>query len=237
VSHEKVLAQTDECPGLRSGLIGMDVPCRVYFVRLKGETAMRTGSAATLLGALMLILVGSLAAQDEKKINLQIGDPAPVFTATDDQGQMWKSVDHVGKKFVVVYFYPADFTSGCRTQAQKFRDNMNQLSEKGITVIGISCDASVTHALFKKAEKLNFTLLADAEGTIAKQFGVPLNKGGEVRTKDADGQVVTLKRNFTAARWTFIIGMDGKVVYKNTKVNPAVDSMQVGAFIDQLQSK
>jgi thioredoxin-dependent peroxiredoxin len=206
-------------------------------VSLSGATAMRIWSTAPVFGTMILILAGSLSAQDEKKVDLKVGAAAPVFSATDDQGKPWKSAELVGKKHVVVYFFPAAFTSGCRAQAQKFRDNMNALNEKGIVVIGISGDAVMTHALFKKAEKLNFTLLADEDGSIAKKFGVPLGKGGVVRTKDSDGMILELKREVTASRWTFIIGLDGKIAYKNTKVNPAEDSKQVGAFIEKLQQK
>jgi len=189
------------------------------------------------IGASILLFAGNLLAQDEKRVDLNVGDTAPVFAATDDQGKPWKTADLVGKKFVVVYFYPADFTSGCRMQAQKFRDDMNALNEKGIEIIGISGDSVVTHALFKKAEKLNFTLLADEDGGIAKKFGVPLSPGGEVRARDAEGNKLVLKREVTAARWTFIIGMDGKIAYKNTKVNPTEDSKRVAAFIEKSQQK
>jgi len=198
---------------------------------------MRTGIAASVFGMALLLFTGRVAAQDEKKVDLQVGDPAPVFKATDHQGKEWKSADLVGKKFVVVYFFPAAFTSGCRTQAQKFRDNMNALTEKGVVVIGISGDTVAAQELFKKVEMLNFTLLADEDGSVAKQFGVPLGKGGEVRTKDANGQPIVLKRTVTAARWTFIIGLDGKLLYKNTKVDPATDSKQVTEFIEKLQKK
>jgi peroxiredoxin Q/BCP len=183
----------------------------------------------------VLLVAGSLAAQDEKKVELQVGDAAPVFTAIDDTGKEWKSSDLVGKKYVVVYFFPAAFTPGCLVQAQKFRDNMNALNDKGVAVVGVSGDSVTTQALFKKVEKLNFTLLADADGSVAKKFGVPLTKGGEVRAKDAEGQPVVLKRDVTAARWTFIIGLDGKIVYKNIKVVPAEDSKQVAEFIEKLQ--
>jgi len=141
----------------------------------------------------------------------------------------------VGKKYLVVYFYPGDFTPGCTKQAQFVRDSMNKLTEAGIEVVGVSGDAAETHALFKKAEKLNFTLLADPDGSLAKQFGVPVAAGGTVKTKDAEGKIVTLKREVTAARWTFIIGKDGKVLYRNTKVNPVEDSKQVVAFIEKLE--
>jgi len=198
---------------------------------------MRTGIAASVFGMALLLFAGRVAAQDEKKVDLQVGDPAPVFKATDHLGKEWKSADLVGKKFVVVYFFPAAFTSGCRTQAQKFRDNMNALTEKGVIVIGVSGDTVAAQELFKKVEMLNFTLLADEDGSVAKQFGVPLGKGGEVKTKDANGQPVVLKRTVTAARWTFIIGLDGKLLYKNTKVDPATDSKQVTEFIEKLQKK
>jgi len=196
---------------------------------------MRMAMTISGFGALILILAGNLSAQDEKKVDLNVGDLAPIFSATDDQGKPWQSFDLVREKFVVVYFYPADFTSGCRAQAQKFRDNMNALNDKGIEVVGISGDSASTHALFKKAEKLNFTLLADQDGRIAKMFGVPIGKGGAVRAKDTDGNLVVLQRDITAARWTFIIGLDGKIIYKNTKVNPTEDSKQVAEFIEKLQ--
>lgn len=192
---------------------------------------------SALCGTLMVLVPCSLLAQDERKVDVKVGDVAPVFSATDDAGKPWKSADLVGKKYVVVYFFPAAFTSGCRVQAQKFRDNMNALNEKGVVVIGISGDSVMSQSLFKKAEKLNFTLLADEDGAIAKKFGVPLGKGGVVRTKDADGKVIELKREVSAARWTFIIGLDGKIVYRNTKVEPASDSKQVGEVIDKLRQK
>src|SRR5262249_30079453 len=145
------------------------------------------------------------------------------------------SADHVGKKYVVVYFYPGDFTPGCIRQAQAFRDSMNKLSAQGVEVVGVSGDAVASHALFKKAQQLNFTLLADEEGSLASQVGVPVGKGGEVKTKGADGQPVTLKRNATLSRWTFVIGKDGKIVYKNTNVNPAQDSKQVSDLVEKLE--
>jgi peroxiredoxin Q/BCP len=211
---------------------------------------MRTADAASIFGAMLLAFAGSLAAaddrkEDEKPVELNVGDVAPVFESKNDEGKTWMSADIVGKKIVVVYFFPADFTSGCRLQAQNFRDNMNKLAEKGVAVVGISGDSVLNHELFKKVEQLNFTLLADEEGAVAKKFGVPVGKGGEVKPRDAKGkpildpddEPVVLKRGVTAARWTFIIGTDGTVLYKNTKVNPAQDSKQVVDFIEQLQKK
>jgi peroxiredoxin Q/BCP len=185
------------------------------------------------LALLVLAVAGLTAAAEDKPLELKVGDRAPTFQSVDDQAQPWKSADHVGKKFLVVYFYPGDFTPGCTRQAQAFRDNMNQLTEKGVEVVGVSGDAAATHQLFKKAQQLNFTLLADEEGNLAKQFGVPVGKGGDVRIKGADGQLMMLKRNVTFSRWTFVIGKDGKVIYKNSNVNPAQDSKQVADFVEK----
>jgi thioredoxin-dependent peroxiredoxin len=176
-------------------------------------------------------------AEDEKKVEIQVGDAAPKFEANDDQGLTWLSSDHVGKKYLVVYFYPGDFTPGCTNQARIVRDNTKKLTEASIEVVGVSGDSVETHMLFKKAEKLDFTLLADVDGSVAKQFGVPVGAGGEVKAKDAEGKFVTLKREVTLARWTFIIGKDGKILYKNTKVSPGADLKQVLAFIEKLEKK
>ena len=75
--------------------------------------------ATALLAAAAL---GAQAADDEAK--LKVGDKAPKFEAQDADGETWKSSDHVGKKVLVLYFYPADFTTGCTKQACGFRDDM-----------------------------------------------------------------------------------------------------------------
>ena len=202
---------------------------------------MRTCIRTILAGWMFLALgLASDAVQDgkgEKKVNLDVGDKAPVFEAPDENGATWQSSRHVGKKIIVVYFYPGDFTPGCTAQAQKFRDNMNKISDLGAEVVGISGDSSTTHALFKQAYKLNFSLLADDEGRVARQFGVPVGPGGKVTAKDADKKLLSLKREVTTARWTFIIGLDGKIAYKNTKVDPVADSKQVEAFLLKMDKK
>jgi thioredoxin-dependent peroxiredoxin len=200
---------------------------------------MRFLSRTCVLGLFtgLILAADPTRADDEKKVELQVGDAAPKFEANDDQGLTWLSSDQVGKKYLVVYFYPGDFTPGCTNQARIVRDNRSKLAEAGIEIVGISGDSVETHMLFKKAEKLNFTLLADVDGKVAKQFGVPVGPGGEVKAKDAEGKLVTLKRDVTLGRWTFIIGKDGKILYKNTKVSPAADLKQVLTFIEKLEKK
>ena len=174
---------------------------------------------------------------DEKKVELNVGDAAPAFEARTDSDTTWESAGRVGKKWVVVYFYPGDFTPGCTAQARAFRDAMTKLTEKGVEVVGVSGDSVKTHELFKKAQKLNFTLLADEDGAIARKFGVPVSAGAKVKTKDADGNAIEITRKVTDARWTFVIGKDGKIVSKNTRVNPAQDSKQVADLIEKLEKQ
>lgn len=184
-----------------------------------------------MLGCVLVLLAATGGAADDKPIDLKVGDAAPAFEARTDQDKTWASADHFGKKWVVIYFYPGDFTPGCIAQANAFKDGMNKLTELGVEVVGVSGDAVKSHELFKKAQKLNFTLLADEEGVLAKKFGVPFGKGGSVKVKDADGKPIELMRAGTAARWTFIVGKDGKIAYKNTKVLPADDAKKITAFI------
>jgi peroxiredoxin Q/BCP len=127
----------------------------------------------------------------------------------------------------VVYFYPADFTGGCTKQACGFRDDMKQLEGEGIEVVGISGDSPETHKQFKDVYDLNYTLLSDQDGSIAKKFGVPVNTANATVTVKIDGQEQQLTRGSTIKRWTFIIGRDGKIAYKNANVNAAEDSKAV----------
>src|SRR5450755_1897056 len=101
-----------------------------------------------VLGIVAWTLGGVVAG--EKKV--KIGDKAPVLQGVDENGKPWKSTDVVGKKTLVLYFYPADFTGGCTSQACGFRDDIESLNSKGIEVVGVSGDTVDTHKLFKKHE-------------------------------------------------------------------------------------
>jgi thioredoxin-dependent peroxiredoxin len=166
---------------------------------------------------------------------VDVGQKAPAFEATDDQGRPWKSSDHIGKDVVVVYFYPAAMTGGCTKQACGFRDDMKTLKAKGVEVVGVSGDEVRNLQFFKKADDLNFTLLSDEDGKVAKAFGVPTKAGGVVR-KTIDGKPELLKRGVTAARWTFVIDKSGKIVLKETKVNAPKDSKAVIKAVESLTS-
>jgi len=194
----------------------------------------KLGTTGLMMGLSACFATGLFADDKEKRGEIKMGDPAPVFEATDDQGQPWKSADHVGKKVLVVYFYPADLTGGCTAQACGFRDDMKKLTDKGVEVVGVSGDSAKNHQIFKRVKNLNFTLLADEDGAVAKKFGVPLRPGDKFSTKDAEGNPVVLTRGVTASRWTFVIGKDGKIAFKNTQVKAANDSKDILVVVEKL---
>ncbi|TWU47270.1 putative peroxiredoxin bcp [Rubripirellula tenax] len=164
-----------------------------------------------------------------------VGDPPPSFELQDDTGKTWKSSDHFGKGPVVIYFYPADMTGGCTAQACGFRDNAEAIKKAGAEVIGISGDTVGNHQLFKQAHALNFTLLADIEGDVAKQFGVPVTVGEKSVNATIAGTDHRLVRNVTAKRWTFVVSSDGKVVYKDDAVKAKQDSERVLEVLERLK--
>lgn len=190
------------------------------------------GWGGLLTVALSVLWYGSAVFAEDKKVDLKVGDAAPKFESVDDAGKPWKSEDHVGKHAVVVYFYPADLTGGCTRQACGFRDDMAKLKDQGVEVVGVSGDSVKNHQIFKKDQNLNFTLLADEQGDVAKAFGVPLKPGGVAKVK-ADGKDIELTRGVTAARWTFVINKDGKIALKNTEVKAAEDSKAILKLLEE----
>src|SRR5262245_17560118 len=98
-----------------------------------------------ILGVLALVYGDRSVAQDKKgAAKVKVGDTAPAFTSVDENGKAFKSSDVVGKKIVVLYFYPADFTGGCTKQACGFRDDIEKLNSQGVMVVGVSGDSVST---------------------------------------------------------------------------------------------
>jgi thioredoxin-dependent peroxiredoxin len=171
-----------------------------------------------ILGAVQF----SVAQEAEKEVKLKPGDKAPSFEGKTDEDKPWKSKDHVGKKILVVYFYPKDMTPGCTKQACNYRDAQEDLEDKDVEVIGVSGDTVASHKKFKEVHDLNFTLLADPEGKIAKAFGVPARSMGD---------------SLIASRWTFVIDRDGKIAHKDEKVDATKDTATVLKVVEELQEK
>jgi peroxiredoxin Q/BCP len=197
-------------------------------------------SRIRLAAALAVLAAAAATGDDEyqKIVYVRVGDPAPDFQVKDDQGEPWRLSDHCKKKYVVLYFYLGDFFKNDVTQACAYRDELRKIEAEGAEVVGISGDAVENHQLFKEAYKLPYTLLSDDKGEVGgKLYGVAMSGGGDQTIKDAKGKDVLLVRGATAARWTWVIDKQGRVVYKNTTPKPEDDAKRVLKFLHELNAK
>jgi peroxiredoxin Q/BCP len=186
-----------------------------------------------VLGFVAWTLGGAIAG--EKK--MKVGDKAPVLESVDENGKPWKSTDVLGKKILVLYFYPADFTGGCTKQACGFRDEIENLHKQNMEVVGVSGDSVKTHHLFKDHHKLNFTLLSDDKGTLAKIFGINVKKGGTSPAIDETGKKINMVRNVTLDRFTVVIDKQGTIVALDPVTDPAGDSKRIEDLVKKLAAK
>jgi peroxiredoxin Q/BCP len=130
---------------------------------------------------------------------LVVGDNAPLFTLKDENDQDIKLADFIGKKQVLVYFYPKAMTPGCTVQAQGLRDSKSALDTLNTQVFGISPDLPKKLAKFCQRDELNFSLLSDPDHSVADAFGVWGLK--KFMGREYDG----------IHRLSFLIGLDGKI--------------------------
>lgn len=171
----------------------------------------------------------SLFAQENDSLT-KIGE----FSATDDQGNIWKS-SNVSTDFLVVYFYPAAMTGGCTKQACAYRDDKSTFDELGITVVAVSGDEVKNLAYFKDAYQLNFPLLSDNDGKISTIFNVPTRDGGSIN-REIGGEQLLLTRGITTPRWTFVLNKNREIIYKNAEVNASEDSRKVKEVIEKYKT-
>ena len=171
---------------------------------------------------------------------LNVGDLAPCSRASTSSAAPGDPASMCSGRSSCCTSTRATSPANWHPPGRSFRDNLEALPAKGIKVVGVSGDVPATHQLFKEAHKLNYTLLADPEGAVAKRFGVPVSAGGKVRARtadgeplwDADGKTLIVSRPVTLARWTLILDRDGKVAYKNTKADPVPSSQEVLRFVE-----
>ncbi len=150
-------------------------------------------------------------------MQLQPGDKAPSFTATDQDGKTHSLKDYKGKK-VALYFYPTDDTETCTKEACNLRDNFKDLTKHGIVILGVSPDTEKSHKKFEKKYSLPFTLLSDPDKKILSDYGVWAEKTFMGRTY------------IGVLRTTFLINEKGKIDHIITKViskNHAAQIMEV----------
>jgi thioredoxin-dependent peroxiredoxin len=147
------------------------------------------------------------------------GEMAPVFTLQDQNGDSHALADYRGE-WVVLYFYPKNDTPGCTTEACNFRDDIFRFREMGVTILGVSLDDVESHQEFAEKYSLPFTLLSDAEGDVARAYGV-LTRMGPLHF---------------ARRETFIINPEGRVAHHYGRVNPDEHSAEVLSELQRLMA-
>lgn len=111
---------------------------------------------------------------------IQTGDRIPDFSLPDQDNNMVRMADYIGKNNLVIYFYPKDNTSGCTAEACAFRDSFHEFKNIDAEVFGISSDSVKSHKSFAQQYNLAFGLLSDSEKSVRKLFGVPGNLFGLV---------------------------------------------------------
>jgi peroxiredoxin Q/BCP len=146
---------------------------------------------------------------------ISVGKKVPSFTAITTDGKKVKLDDLMGKKGMVLYFYPKDNTPGCTTEACDFRDNFSAIKKLGYSVVGVSKDDLKSHKKFIEKQNLNFELLSDFETDISEKFGVWQEK-----------QMMG-RKYMGIVRSTFLIGKDSKIkkIYSNVKVAGHVEQI------------
>jgi peroxiredoxin Q/BCP len=147
-----------------------------------------------------------------------VGTVAPDFSLPSEDGSQVSLKDFRGK-WVVLYFYPKDFTSGCTIEAHNFQQDQPEYAKRHTVVIGVSVDTVDSHKGFCAKEGLSFKLLSDTEHKVVKEYG----------------STMTFGTNELAARNTFIIDPEGKIVNVYTGVKPNQHSQEVLTALDGLQ--
>lgn len=114
---------------------------------------------------------------------LAVGQPAPDFTLVAPDGAKVRLGDLIGRKVIVLYFYPRDETAGCTVEACAFRDAYQDFTDAGAEVVGVSRDDGESHRRFAAAHKLPFLLLSDPDGAVHQSYGVKSRLGNLIRDR------------------------------------------------------
>lgn len=170
-----------------------------------------------------VVVAGALLSRTAAAKNAPIpaaGALAPDFTLPS-QNQPKVTLSSFQGKWVVLYFYPRDMTSGCTIEAHNFQRDLARYEAANAVILGVSVDSIDSHKQFCTKESLSFRLLADTEHTVTEQYG---SLGNYMGFKIAN-------------RNTFLIAPDGKIAKVWTGVNPSKHSEEVLAAIKELSAK
>ncbi len=149
---------------------------------------------------------------------LEPGSSAPNFTLPSQEDKQVSLSQYKGK-YVVLYFYPKDFTGGCTLEAHNFQRDKEMYDKDNAAILGVSLDTADSHKAFCTKENLTFKLLADPEHKVVDEYGVPLIGGGRA-----------------ASRVTFLISPAGKVIKVWPDVKVANHSEEVLAAIKEAKA-
>jgi peroxiredoxin Q/BCP len=145
-----------------------------------------------------------------------LNQPAPNFTLPTNNGDGEISLSDYRGKWVVLYFYPKDFTPGCTLEARRFQQDLPKYMARNTEIIGISADDVDSHAEFCDSEGLKFPLLADTNGEVSKAYGSWMG--------------------YVSLRHTYLIDPEGILRETYLGVNPAIHSAEVLARLDEMQA-
>ena len=174
---------------------------------------------AAVFGFLFVLFAAASFGADAPAITgPDAGQFAPDYRLQDQKGD-WHTLVQERGTWVVLYFYPKDFTPGCTTEVCTFRDDIVALRKAGVDVFGVSLDDVASHAEFAEKYHVPFRLLSDADRSTARAYGV-----------------LTSKLGFSyARRETFLIDPDGRVARRYKDVDPRENSKQVLADLAALK--
>lgn len=127
---------------------------------------------------------------------IEVGSKVPIFELKDQNGELFKLEAVLGKKNLVIYFYPKDDSPGCTKEACSFRDQFKVFADADAIIIGISAQSVESHLKFAKKHRLNYTLLSDIGNRVRKLFGVPTNFFGLI-----------------PGRVTYVVNKKGEIMY------------------------
>ena len=173
-------------------------------------------SKLSCLAIALAIVAAAALASDAPSV----GTAAPGFTLANSEGGKTSLSDFKGK-WVVLYFYPKDFTSGCTVEAHNFQRDLAKYQAAGAVILGVSVDTAQSHKDFCAKEGLNFKLLSDPDAKVSTEYGSVM---------EYEGQKLS-------ARNTFVIDPNGRIAKEFLKVKPAEHSEEVLAALAELQKK
>jgi peroxiredoxin Q/BCP len=166
------------------------------------------------------VIAGSTLLASGSSSTPAVGSKAPDFTLPSQEGTQVSLKDYRGK-WVVLYFYPRDFTSGCTVEAHNFQRDQAQYAQRNAVVLGVSVDSVDSHKQFCSKEGLNFKLLADTDRKISTAY-------------DSLTNLLLVK---FASRHTFIIDPEGRIARAYTSVDPKSHSQEVLGALDELEKQ